>query len=35
MPDTITHYLFGLDQAKNLSDSPVYKIIKIVETFIS
>lgn len=28
MPDTITHYLFGLDQAKNLSDSPVYKIIK-------
>ena len=28
MPDTITHYLFGLDQAKNLIDSPIYKIIK-------
>ncbi|MEG0318895.1 MAG: zinc dependent phospholipase C family protein [Niameybacter sp.] len=28
MPDTITHYLFGLDQAKNSTDSPVYSIIK-------
>lgn len=28
MPDTITHYLFGLDEAKNITDSPLYKIIK-------
>lgn len=28
MPDTITHYLFGLDQAKNIIDSPLYKMIK-------
>lgn len=28
MPDTITHYLFGLDEAKNIADSPLYKIIK-------
>ena len=28
MPDTITHYLFGLEQAKNMIDSPLYKIIK-------
>lgn len=28
MPDTITHYLFGLDTTKNIPDSPLYRIIK-------
>lgn len=28
MPDTISHYLFGLDTTKNIADSPLYKIIK-------
>lgn len=28
MPDTITHYLFGLDATKNITQLPLYKIIK-------
>lgn len=28
MPDIITHYIFGLDTAHNIKQSPLYKIIK-------
>ena len=28
MPDTLTHYLFGLDTTKEISESPLYKTIK-------
>ncbi len=28
MPDIITHYIFGLDTAHNLKESPLYSIIK-------
>ncbi|MGL5677561.1 MAG: zinc dependent phospholipase C family protein [Cellulosilyticaceae bacterium] len=28
MPDTISHYLFGLDTTKNIPESPLYRIIK-------
>lgn len=28
MPDTITHYLFGLDTSKHIHSSPLYPIIK-------
>ena len=28
MPDIITHYIFGLDTAHNIKQSPVYKVLK-------